>query len=270
MNILTTAQKSNEAIQEEAKALASSMHMTYIKRGKISIPALFSKYQCEYIVVLAGSGLTIHFPENQQHTFHLSMAQLRILRLQRGEGDHLVNAIQTILNANEISDKEKFSFLDCTIGLGSDSIVVSYAFSQAQIKGLEGSFPIWLATSYGLAHYSHNVKSVTDALRRIEVSYDTFENYLPNLPDGSIDIIYFDPMFEVPVEDSPQFKPLRGHTMESHIDDKIMEEAMRAASCGVIIKERPFSSVFQKYPPHKWVGGRYSRIGYGVYMKELL
>ena len=269
MNILTTAQKSNEAIQEEAKALASSMHMTYIKRGKTSIPALFSKYQCEYIAVLAGSGLTIHFPENQQHTFHLSMAQLRILRLQRGEGDHLINAVQTILNANHPLGKEEFSFLDCTIGLGSDSIVVSYAFPQAKIKGLEGSLPIWLATSYGLAHYSHNVKSVTDALRRIEVSHDTFETYVPNLPDDSIDIIYFDPMFEVPVEESPQFKPLRGHTMESHIDDKIMEEAMRVASCGVIIKERPFSSVFQKYPPHKWVGGKYSRIGYGVYMKEL-
>ena len=55
MNILTTSQKSNEAIQEEAKALASSMHMTYIKRGKTSIPALFGKYQCEYIAVLAGS-----------------------------------------------------------------------------------------------------------------------------------------------------------------------------------------------------------------------
>ena len=52
MNILTTAQKSNEAIQEEAKVLASSMHMTYIKRGKTSIPALFAKYQCEYIAVL--------------------------------------------------------------------------------------------------------------------------------------------------------------------------------------------------------------------------
>ena len=171
---------------------------------------------------------------------------------------------------NKITDKEEFSFLDCTIGLGSDSIVVSYAFPQAKIKGLEGSLPIWLATSYGLAHYSHNVKSVTDALRRIEVSYDIFENYVPNLPDESIDIIYFDPMFEVPVEDSPQFKPLRGHTVESRIDDKIMEEAMRVASYGVIIKERPFSSVFQKYPPHQWVGGKYSRIGYGVYMKELL
>jgi len=146
MNILTTAQKSNEAIQEEAKVFASSMHMTYIKRGKTSIPALFSKYQCEYIAVLAGSGLTIHFPENQQHTFHLSMAQLRILRLQRGEGDHLVKAVEVILDKKGLSNRARFTFLDCTIGLGSDSIVVSYGYPQAQITGLEGSLPIWLAT----------------------------------------------------------------------------------------------------------------------------
>lgn len=270
MNILTTSQKSNEAIQEEAKALASSMHMTYIKRGKTSIIALFGKYQCEYIAVLAGSGLTIHFPENQQHTFHLSMAQLRILRLQRGEGDHLVNAVQVILDKKGLSNRDKFTFLDCTIGLGSDSMVVSYGYPQAQITGLEGSLPIWLATSHGLAHYIHSDDSVTNVLRRIKVNHDTFEHYLPILPDNSIDIIYFDPMFEVPVEESPQFKPLRGHTVESHIDDKIMAQAMRVATYGVIIKERPFSSVFQKYPPHQWVGGKYSRIGYGVYMKELM
>ena len=270
MNILTTSQKSNEAIQEEAKALASSMHMTYIKRGKTSIPALFREHQCEYIAVLSGSGLTIHFPENKQHSFHLSMAQLRILRIERGEGDHLVNAVQTILDKKGILDGQQFTFLDSTIGLASDSIIVSYAFPNVEIQGLEGSFPIWLGTSYGLAHYIHSEDSVTNALRRIQVQHDTYENYLPSLPDNSVDIIYFDPMFEVPVEESPQFKPLRGHTVESHIDDHIMAEAMRVASYGVIIKERPFSSVFQKYPPHQWVGGKYSRIGYGVYMKELL
>ena len=64
MNILTTAQKSNEATsRRKPNVLASSMHMTYIQRGKTSIPALFGKYQCEYIAVLASSGLTIHFPE---------------------------------------------------------------------------------------------------------------------------------------------------------------------------------------------------------------
>ena len=41
-----------------------------------------------------------------------------------------------------------------------------------------------------------------------------------------------------PVEESPQFKPLRGHTVESHIEDKIMAQAMRVATYGVIIKER--------------------------------
>ena len=49
-----------------------------------------------------------------------------------------------------------------------------------------------------------------------------------------------------------------------------MAQAMRVATYGIIIKERPFSSVFQNYPPHQWVGGKYSRIGYGVYIKELM
>ena len=77
--------------------------MAYIKRGKLSIPALFNAHPCYFIAVLSGNGLTIHFPDNQQHSFHLSMAQLRILRLQRGEGDHLINAVQTILNTKKIT-----------------------------------------------------------------------------------------------------------------------------------------------------------------------
>ena len=146
-------------------------------------------------------------------------------------------------------------------------MVVSYGYPQAQITGLEGSLPIWLTTSHGLAHYIHSEDSVTNALRRIKVNHDTFEHYLPNLPDNSIDIIYFDPMFEVPVEESPQFKPLRGHTVESHIDDKIMEELCVLPRMVLLLKNDPFSSVFQNYPPHQWVGGKYSRIGYGVYME---
>ena len=51
---------------------------------------------------------------------------------------------------------------------------------KAQITGLEGSLPIWLATSHGLAHYIHSEDSVTNALRRIKVNHDTFEHYLPN------------------------------------------------------------------------------------------
>ena len=118
MNILTTAQKSNEAIQRGSQSFGFLYDLAYIKKRKLSIPALFNAHPCGFIAVLSGNGLTIHFPDNQQHSFHLSMAQLRILRLQRGEGSHLINAVQTILSTNEITDKEEFSFLDCTIGLG--------------------------------------------------------------------------------------------------------------------------------------------------------
>ena len=88
---------------------------------------------------------------------------------------------RVILDKKGLSNRDKFTFLDCTIGLGSDSIVVSYGCPQAQITGLEGSLPIWLATSHGLAHYIHSEDSVTNALRRIKINHDTFEHYLPCL-----------------------------------------------------------------------------------------
>ena len=160
------------------------------------------------------------------------------------------------------------SIVDCTLGLGSDSIIMSYAFPNAHIIGLEASYPIWLSTWFGLKHYTHNDVSVTNALRRIDARHDNFESFLQGLPNDSVDILYFDPMFEVPIEESPQFKPLRGHTSEGRITDSVIQEARRVCRLGFIIKERPFSSVFKDFPPSKWVGGKYSRIGYGVYSNK--
>ena len=61
-------------------------------------------------------------------------------------------------------------------------------------------------------------------------------------------------MFEVPIEESPQFKPLRGHTSEGRITDSVIQEARRVCRLGFIIKERPFSAVFKDFPPSTWVG----------------
>lgn len=290
MKIITTSQKANQMIREDAQSLAASIQAMYIERGKSSISSLFSTYDCEFIGILSKNGLSIYFSPDSYYSFHLSMAQLRLIRIRRGEGDHLVNAIYTLLHlyqsksGKEINhnpkgplddvnrrnlNKKYFSYLDCTLGLGSDSIVVSYAFPHASVKGLEGSLPIWLSTSYGLSHYIHSIQDVTDALRRIDTQYGLFEDYLLSLADNSIDILYFDPMFEVPIEESPQFKPLRGHTVESRINDVIFREALRIAKHGIIIKERPFSSIFKNFPPTQWIGGKYSRVGYGVYLKEI-
>nr|WP_252893894.1 hypothetical protein [Veillonella denticariosi] len=44
--------------------------------------------------------------------------------------------------------------------------------------------------------------------------------------------------------------------MESAITESIIDEAMRIAKYGFIIKERPFSSIFQLHPPDQWIGGK--------------
>lgn len=214
--IITTSQKASSAIKEETKELAKSLDLVYLNRQKRPISKLL--LEDTPIAVVSKNQLTIHFNEEQEHRFHLSMAQLRILRLQRGDDDHLVNAIELLTT--------------------------------------------------GLKYYTHEDMTVTNALRRIDARHDNFESFLKGLPNDSVDILYFDPMFEVPIEESPQFKPLRGHTSEGRITDSVIQEARRVCRLGFIIKERPFSSVFKDFPPSTWVGGKYSRIGYGVYSNK--
>lgn len=256
--IVTTSQKASETIKDKAKALAVQYNLPYEKRRKRSMSALLSEHAP--IAVLSGSELTIYFSESQHVSFHLSMAQLRILQLERGENDHLINAI------TYLSSEKPLSILDCTLGLGSDSVVLSYAFPESNITSLEGSFPIYLCTSYGLAQYTHSNSKITSALRNINPIFGDFRDYLFTLEENSVDIVYFDPMFESPVESSPQFIPLRGHTLDSTISDTILKQAKLVAKKGVIIKERPFSSIFKQFKPDTWIGGKYSRIGYALYV----
>lgn len=267
MNIITTSQKAKINLQESAKTLADSLGITYVKRNGVALQDLQNQYKADYIISLTSQGPSLYLGEGKEHHFHLSMAQLRILRIQNGEKDHLLEAI----GLNHLD-----SFLDCTLGLASDSIVVSYAYMTGQgldglvvqkprCIGLEGYKPLAFITTWGLNHFVHTQDSVTQALRNIKACYCNYRDYLPQLSDDSMDVVYFDPMFEVPIQESPQFQSLRGYTIDQAFTPADLEEALRVAKYKVIIKERPSSSLFKRMSPDYLVGGKYSRIVYGVY-----
>ena len=130
--IITTSQKASLAIKEETKELAKSLDLVYLNSQKRPISELL--LEDTPIAVVSKNQLTIHFNEEQEHRFHLSMAQLRILRLQRGDDDHLVNAIELLTAESSNS----ISIVDCTLGLGSDSIIISYM----------AIYMVWIATLY--------------------------------------------------------------------------------------------------------------------------
>lgn len=259
MNILTISYKANSDLVNQAKALANSLGLTFVIRKKESLLKLQAAYGAEYILVYTSSGPYVYFGPHQEHRFHLSMAQLRILNLERGQSDYLVEAMGPGIA----------SVLDCTLGLGADAIVMSYSMgTEGHIVGIEGSLPLWFVTTQGLAYFKHENPNITKALRRIETLYGDSTGYLKQCLPNSYDLVYLDPMFEVPVEASPQFTSLRGHLMKGSLTEETLALAKGVARKRVVVKERKEANLFKRLPPDEIVGGKYSRIAYGIYYAD--
>lgn len=262
MCLVTASYKAKPSVKEEAQTLANQLGLPYVVRKNKSIPRVLEENHASWLVTMGADGPTIHFSNGDSHAFHLSMAHLRCLHLQRGGEDHLVNAVEIV---------EKFiggpvhHILDCTLGLGADAIVMAYSHDDWEITGVEASLPLWITTHYGLQHFVHKDERLTKAMRRIHAVHNTFETVLNDMNPNSVDVVYLDPMFEVPVMDSPQFKSLRTHICHTPLIESTMQRALTVARYGVIIKERPFASVFERWLTTYWEGGTYSRIGYGIY-----
>lgn len=259
MNILTIPYKADCAVRHQAQALANRLGLTFVVRKKESLAKLQRTYGADYILVYTQSGPYVYFGPKEEHRFHLSMAQLRILNLERGQSDYLVQAMGPGVD----------SVLDCTLGLGADAIVMSYAMgTKGSVLGIEGALPLWFVTTEGLQHFVHENPQITQALRRIETLYRDYPSYLQQCQANSYDLVYIDPMFEVPVEESPQFKSLRGHLVEGTLTEDILTLAKKVAAKRVLVKERKGADLFKRLPPDELVGGKYSRIAYGVYYAD--
>ena len=239
--------------RREAMNMASLLSLPFVERNKKSISTLCEDGKAKACLVWTKRGPVLATPSGQEHYFHLSMAQLRLLRLMRGEKDHLLEAVGL----------DAASVLDATAGLGSDSIILSYGL-QVPIVAREGFTPLAFITNYGLRHFVHEAEEVTKALRRIQVGAMSYESYLKGALSNSVDVIYFDTMFEEPIMESSQFDPLRSLLVERPLTVAILEEAKRVAKKRIVIKERKGASLFERLGITKLVGGKYSRITYGV------
>ncbi|WP_162099532.1 class I SAM-dependent methyltransferase [Veillonella sp. R32] len=257
MAIVTISQKGKDQEVAKANEVAKLLQLPYVARKGLSLPRLQAQHEGEDILIVSKQGPKLYTGEGKAHEFHLSMAQLRIIAYDRGQRDHLIEALGL---------EPLHSLLDCTAGLGSDSLLVAYARPEiSRLVALEGNPLLAYITNYGCRHFTHKSEAVTQALRRIQVCAMRYETFLQQASTNSFDVVYFDPMFEVPVKESPQFLSLRGHVLATSMTETMLKEAKRVARNRVIIKERPFSLVFQTWEPSYIEGGTYSNVAYGVY-----
>ena len=174
----------------------------------------------------------------------------------RGQGDHLVAALDL---------RAGMHVLDCTLGTGADAIVESYAVGETgRVTALESSPLIAAVIGDGLAHATGDNYDMHAAMRRIIVHAADALTYLREQQDDSYDVVYFDPMFRRPLHESAGMNALRARADMRALTPETVAEARRVARRRVVMKERRESEEFERLGFFEVVGGKYSRVSYGV------
>ncbi|CAM4430762.1 16S rRNA G966 N2-methylase RsmD [Paenibacillus endophyticus] len=254
--IVTTTAKPSQRALEQAGRLSSELASPFKARGNLTVAKLLSLSGDKKLLVVTEE--EVRYYEGQSDTplyFHPSMAFVRVKRMRRGETDPLIQ-----LSGCESGDQ----IIDCTAGLASDSLVFSYASGPSgKVTAIESEPVLCALVREGLAGYETSLPDVDAAMRRIAMTCMNHLEYLKGLADNSVDIVYFDPMFRKPINESSSMEPLRSIANMNALSSEAIEQAKRVARKTVVLKEHQASEEFARLGfERKHVNT--SKIAYGV------
>ena len=257
--VITTAGRPDAASLKLAANASTVLGYEIVKRNKKSIVRIQKDFNSNVLVAGINRYELFRIAMEKPFFFHPNSAAFRLKRLLKGETEPLIEVTQL---------SEGDSFLDCTLGLASDSIIASYVTGEkGKVFGLEGDPDIAFITKSGLHSFQSTSEVLTESMKRIEVLNIEAVDYLRSQPDNSWDIVYIDPMFSAPVEESANFTPLRQVGLKSSLTEEWMDEAKRVCIHRVVVKDRFDSPVFDRFnltqlvrPNTKFHFGYYAKV----------
>ncbi|WP_340023948.1 class I SAM-dependent methyltransferase [Paenibacillus sp. FSL K6-1096] len=236
--IITTGFDPIPEVTGRAKRLAERTGCAYIPRARFSITKLAEHAGDGEILVVLQEAVRLMTPGMPDMEFHPSMGFVRAKRIIRGEADPMIEAAGM---------QRGDSVLDCTAGLGGDALLFAVAGGEhSRVTALESSLPLYALLLEGMATYVSGQTKVNEALRRIDVQHGDHLDYLRAQPDNSVDIVYFDPMFRVPLTGSAAISPLRQFANPAALSAASVAEACRVARKTVLLKEKALSGEFAR------------------------
>ena len=249
MLVVTTARKPNKDKEKEAREIAAANCLPYIPRENKSLDSLLNDFGAALVV--SDRRLSCFTPAGELF-YHPNMAAMRIRLLRQGKADKMLEICG--LSAGD-------SFLDCTAGLCSDSLVSKYRVGEkGRVLSLEQSLPIYIVMGHGLKN--SGPPRFQELARGIELVHADFRSYLQKMPPRSFDVVYFDPMFDVPVMEASSLLPLRPLACVQPLTREDIALAARVAKRKVVVKQRSFF-VFSRLGLTE-AGGNNRKISYGV------
>lgn len=220
-------------------SIANYLGVEYISRNKKSVIRLQEEWKSDCLVV--GKERLELFPlgSTQPFFFHPNSAMFRIRRLLNGEHDPFADAAKL---------EKGMSFLDCTLGLASDSIIASFLVGdEGMVTGTEGQKYLAYVVNEGLQTWDSGLEAMNKAMARIRVLHINSLDYLKVLPSESVDCVYFDPMFEEKILESDGIQALGNLALYHDLTEDLIAEALRVARCRVILKDHYKSNRFEVF-----------------------
>lgn len=176
---VTTAGRTNQQMIQKAAETAAILDIEYIPRKKRSIQSLQIEADSECIVVGKERLELFAKGESQPFFFHPNSAMFRIKRLMNQEHDPFADASRL---------SKGMSFLDCTLGLASDSIVASCLVGETgKVIGIEGQPFLAFLVKTGLRTWDSGLSAMNEAMKRVQVIHENALQFLQSLPNESFD-----------------------------------------------------------------------------------
>lgn len=257
--VVTTAGRPDETSLILAKQVSEDLGIPFVPRKKRSVRKISEVYHAG--VIIAGKDRLEYYPKGDSTPFffHPDTAAFRLKRIARGEEEPFLQACQL---------KEGDSFLDCTLGIGSDAIIASYMVGESgKVVGLEINPYVAYIVRQGLQSYEPNNPMLQQAMRGIEVVQKEAIEYLRSQQDHSFDVVYMDPMFTEMIEESNNFEALRQAGNHNPLTEEWVGEALRVAKKRVVLKAHFRSTYFQDFGFQQQVRLT-SKFHYGVIEKN--
>ncbi len=247
--IVTTSHKPDLQQVIKAKALASELGGRYILRRHLIF------YPGESVIIIEKNGISA-VKDDQKLFFHPSLAILRKSNIESDEEDYLISSLK--LNGDE-------SVLDCTMGLGSEALLISHFLPHGKVTCLESSKIIKIIVEDGMKNaLERNIPAwILDAITKIEIIEADYKDFVRKT-ERAFDCVYVDPMFEHPDYASTAINKLRPFADHSGIDPEDVEAIKRIAKKRIVVKARWNDTIFERYRFDSVVGSMKSNVGYGV------
>lgn len=256
MRYIVTTSKPN--LEPTAAKISSELGIPMYHRQALSLEKMSLEYQAEAIIVVETDRVVL-WHQGRILYFHPGLAKLRLIELRKGHQDQMVTAMDL---------KPGDTVLDCTLGMATDALVAaSVVGKEGTVTGLEFNPVIAKIVELGLKHSKREAPLMQQAMGRISVIPADYREYLSACEQNSFDVVYFDPMFRLPLNHSSTLNSLRPFAHPEAIDPDAIKLALSVARKRIVIKERQKNRQFEKLGVEKVLGGKSSSVAYGIIYK---